>query len=124
MTQYNKGTSVVQQALMYLDVLRAELRIAGCVRGQLVGCNGCTFHTLRGALAAFPQWAATWPAANSTNSEKQGIKKRVFVDLVADSTGNDDTELSQAHGKLLSKGTLRVAPVVSAQKQKLLELLE
>lgn len=88
MTQRVGAKAAVQQALMYLDVLRAELRIVGAVMGKPIGGPGCTFHTLRGALAAFPQWAATWPLPDDAEDQAPSNKSRMVVDLMADSTQN------------------------------------
>lgn len=86
-TQRLPGQATLLQALMYLDAYSAELKIVGAVGGRPVAGGGCVFHTLRGALTAFPQWAASSQAAASPSAGPDAAKPApAVVSLHADSS--------------------------------------
>lgn len=88
MTQLTPDQQSVQQALMFLDAQRPELRIVGSVKGEPVSDSGCAFNTLRGALTAFQQWAATSPLHPGGPAAPQKAGSSA-VHLQADATGHD-----------------------------------
>jgi len=54
MTRLTEDGLAVRQAVMYMDIQRAELRIVGAHEGKASLEAGCAFHTLRGAQATPP----------------------------------------------------------------------
>ncbi len=53
MSQLTEDGSGIRQAVLYMDVQRAELRIVAAVAGKARFTQGTAFHTLMGAKVAF-----------------------------------------------------------------------
>ena len=61
MSKLTEDGSGIQQAVLFMDVLRGELRIVGAVAGKAIFADGTAFHTLLGAKLAFLDHSAATP---------------------------------------------------------------
>ena len=53
MSQLTEDGLGIRQAILFMDVLRSELRIVGAINGKSIFTQGTAFHTLMGAKLAF-----------------------------------------------------------------------